>query len=151
MEHTCKNCTTGMDGRPIDVLSYQPFSWSHRECAKRVAERQALQEAEKSEPEQPPQTAEAAITEHSPGTSFAPSDFPCVVVESKPYVSAVVMRPDPMISVSETEVLTVEVGTVRLVFPTRTDWDKFVLMGNRLHSAQHHINEETARVSDTDR
>lgn len=71
----------------------------------------------------------------SPPNGYQFEDFPQVTVVPITYTSTPMVRADPHLYICPTpngEWMYVEVGNVRLAFPDREEWSKFMVLGERL-------------------
>lgn len=73
------------------------------------------------------------MTDHLvPPGGFSPFDFPQMTLVPIPYTSNPNLRPDPYMRIQDDGWMFIEAGPIRVAFPDKEEWLKFIDMGNRL-------------------
>jgi len=62
-------------------------------------------------------------------------DFPVITMTPVAYTTHAGLWADPSMAVSPQGWMTVDVGGIRLGFPSRDEWEKFVNMGTRMFNS----------------
>ena len=74
-----------------------------------------------------------------PEAGFLPEHFPSLTVDTIPYTTNPLLRPDPDISIQSNGWLYIHIGNVRVAIPDREEWDKLTTMVEAMwntHEAQ---------------